>query len=83
MARGPRGSARVALVVGPEPKVRDSVALDELAACAEVPGLDSLVLDVDHDGRVVALGVTAAADSVLAPSLLDAAEDVDPGRLTA
>jgi hypothetical protein len=76
VVRGAQGSARISLVVGPEPEVRDSVALDELAASADVPGLDNLVLDFDHYGRVVALRVTAAADSVLAPSLLDAASEL-------
>ena len=67
------GEAYVALVVGAPPEVRDSVALDELGAADSIPALDGIVLDFDHYGRVVGLRVTSAADSVLAPSLLDAA----------
>jgi hypothetical protein len=73
------GEAYVALVVGALPEVRDSVALGELEAADGVPGLDSLVLDFDHYGRVVGLRVTGGADSVLAPSLLDAAAPGAPG----
>lgn len=68
------GEAYVALVVGPAPEVRDSVALDALDAADAIPALDGLVLDFDHYGRVVGLRVTGAADSILAPSLLEAAE---------
>jgi len=32
------------------------------------------VLDFDHYGRIVGLRVTSAADSILAPLLLEAAE---------
>ena len=67
------GEAYVALVVGPPPEVRDSVALDELGAADSIPALDGIVLDFDHYGRVVGLRVTSAADSVLAPSLIEAA----------
>ena len=69
------GEAYVALVVGAPPEVRDSVALDTLEAADTIPSLDGLVLDFDHYGRVVGLRVTGGADSILAPSLLDAAED--------
>ena len=72
------GEAYVALVVGRPPEVRHSVALDELQEADTIPALESLVLDFDHYGRVVGLRVTAAADSVLAPSLLQAAEPADP-----
>ncbi len=68
------GGAYVALVVGPAPEVRDSVALDVLEAADAIPALDGLVLDFDHYGRVVGLRVSGAVDSILAPSLLDAAE---------
>ena len=71
---GPAGEAYVTLVVGPAPEVRDSVALDALEEANAIPALDGLVLDFDHYGRVVGLRVTRAADSILAPSLLDAAE---------
>ena len=71
------GEAYVALVVGDAPEVRDSVALDALEAADTIPALDGIVLDFDHYGRVVGLRVTSAADSVLAPSLLDAAEASD------
>ena len=67
------GEAYVALVVGPAPEVRDSVALDALEAADAIPALDGLVLDFDHYGRVVGLRITGAADSILAPSLLEAA----------
>ena len=68
------GEAYVALVVGAAPEVRDSVTLDALEAADAVPSLDALVLDFDHYGRLVGLRVTGAADSILAPSLLDSAE---------
>ncbi len=67
------GEAYVALVVGAAPEVRDSVALDALEAADAIPALDGLVLDFDHYGRVVGLRVTGAADSILAPSLVEAA----------
>lgn len=67
------GEAYVGLVVGAPPEVRDSVALDALEAADEIPALDGLVLDFDHYGRVVGLRVTGAADSTLAPSLIEAA----------
>jgi hypothetical protein len=72
------GEAYVALVVGSPPEVRDSVALDALEAADAIPALDNLVLDFDHYGRVVGLRVTGAADSILAPSLLQAAQRADP-----
>jgi hypothetical protein len=66
------GAAYVALVVGAPPEVRSSVALDVLDEADAIPALDGLVLDFDFYGRVVGLRVTGAAESVLAPSLLDA-----------
>ncbi len=68
------GEAYVALVAGDPPEVRDSVALDELGAADTIPALDNLVLDFDHYGRLVGVRVTGSADSVLAPSLLEAGE---------
>ncbi len=68
------GAAYVALVVGEAPEVRESVALDALEEADAIPALDGLVLDFDHYGRIVGLRVTSAADSILAPSLLEAAE---------
>jgi predicted enzyme related to lactoylglutathione lyase len=68
------GEAYVALVAGVAPEVRDSVALDALEAADAIPALDGLVLDFDHYGRVVGLRITGAADSILAPSLIEAAE---------
>jgi len=50
------------------------VALDALEAADAIPALDGLVLDFDHYGRVVGLRITGAADSILAPSLIEAAE---------
>jgi hypothetical protein len=67
------GGAYVALVVGDAPAVRDSVALDAHEAADAIPALDAIVLDFDHYGRLVGLRVAGSADSVLAPSLLDAA----------
>jgi len=72
------GEAYVALVTGRPPQVRHSVALDVLEEADTIPALESLVLDFDHYGRVVGLRVTAAADSVLAPSLLEGARPGDP-----
>ena len=68
------GEAYVSLVVGAPPEVRASVALEELEAGGEVPALDRLVLDFDFYGRLVGVNVTGSAESVLAPSLLDAAQ---------
>ena len=67
------GEAYVSLVVGSAPEVRDSVALDVLEAADAIPALDGIVLDFDHYGRVVGLRITGAADSILAPSLLEVA----------
>jgi uncharacterized protein YuzE len=67
-------AAYVTLVVGSPPEVRDSVALEELEQAGEIPALDRIVLDFDHYGRLVGLQITGSADSVLAPSLLDAAD---------
>jgi predicted enzyme related to lactoylglutathione lyase len=67
------GEAYVALVVGAPPEVRDSVALDVLEAADAIPALDGLVLDFDHYGRVVGLRITGAVETILAPSLLEAA----------
>jgi hypothetical protein len=73
----PTGEAYVALVVGRPPEVRESVALDALEEADSIPALESLVIDFDHYGRVVGLRVTRGADSVLAPSLLEAARASD------
>jgi hypothetical protein len=67
------GGAYVALVVGTPPEVRDSVALDALEAADTISALDGVTLDFDHYGRLVGLRVDAAAELVLAPSLLEAA----------
>jgi predicted enzyme related to lactoylglutathione lyase len=75
------GEAYVALVVGVPPEVRDSVALGALEAAEAIPALDGLVLDFDHDGRVVGLRVTGAVDSILAPSLLEAPSSGSPAAL--
>jgi hypothetical protein len=75
------GEAYVALVVGALPEVRDSVALDALDAADAIPALDGLVLDFDHYGRIVGMRITGAAHSILAPSLLEAAERGEPGDL--
>ena len=67
------GEAYVSLVVGDPPEVRDSVALGEHDAADQIPALDGIVLEFDHYGRLVGLRVTDSADSVLAPSLIEAA----------
>ena len=72
------GEAYVALFTGRTPEVRHSVALDALEEADTIPALGGLVLDFDHYGRLAGLRVTSAADSVLAPSLLEAAEPGDP-----
>jgi len=72
------GEAYVALVTDRPPEVRTSVALDALEEADAIPALESLVLDFDYYGRLVGLRVTSAADSVLAPSLLEAADPGDP-----
>jgi HEAT repeat protein len=71
---GASGEAYVALAGDRPPEVRDSVALDALAEAEAIPALDNLVLDFDHYGRLVGLRVTDSADSILAPSLIDAAQ---------
>ena len=71
---GESGEAYVALVLGAPPEVRDAVALDEHDEAGRVPALNGIVLEFDHYGRLVGLRVTGAADSVLAPSLIDAAD---------
>jgi hypothetical protein len=68
------GEAYVALVVGRAPEVRYSVALDALEEADAIPALEGLVLEFDHYRRLVGLRVTGGADSILAPSLLEAAE---------
>ena len=68
------GEAYVALVVGPAPEIRDSIPLDELEGAGAIPALEGIVLDFDHYRRLVGLRITGAADSILAPSLLDAAQ---------
>lgn len=70
---GSSGEAYVSLVVGEPPEVRDSVALDALEEADAIPALDGLVLDFDYYGRLVGVRVTGAADSTLAPSLLESA----------
>jgi len=72
----PTGAAYVTMVVGQPPEVRDSVALDALEEANSIPALESLVLDFDHYGRLLGIRVTGGADSVLAPSLLEAAERI-------
>ncbi|MGZ4299667.1 MAG: hypothetical protein ACXVVK_21745 [Solirubrobacteraceae bacterium] len=80
VAVGPTDEAYLTLVVGAAPEVRDSVALDGLEEAYSIPALESLVLDFDHYGRLVGLRVTGAAHSVLAPSLLEAAEGPTRGH---
>ena len=58
------------------------MALDALEAADAIPALDGLELDFDHYGRVAGLRVTGAVDSILAPSLLEAAgrDELEDGR---
>jgi hypothetical protein len=70
------GEAYVSLVVGDLPEVRDTVALGEHDAADQIPALDGIVLNFDHYGRLVGLRVTDSADSILAPSLIEAATPV-------
>ena len=70
----PGGEAYVALVLGTPPEIRNSVALDALEEVNAIPALEGLVLHFDHYGRLVGIQVTTAAHSVLAPSLLEAAQ---------
>jgi hypothetical protein len=69
------GAAYVALVAGTAPAsaVRTSVGLDALEEAGTIAALESLVLDFDHYGRLIGISVSGSADSVLAPSLLEAA----------
>jgi hypothetical protein len=69
------GAAYVALFCGgaATPEVRESVALGALEEAGAIPALDSLVLDFDHYGRLAGIRVEGSADSVLSPSLLEAA----------
>ena len=67
------GGAYVSLVIGEAPEVRETVALDGLEEADRIAALEGLVLEFDHYGRIVGLRVTGGADSVLSPSLLDAA----------
>jgi uncharacterized protein YuzE len=71
---GADGEAYVDLSGGARPEVRHSVALDGLEDSEAVPALGSIVLDFDHYGRLVGIEVWRAAESVLAPGLIDGAE---------
>jgi len=71
---GASGEAYIGLSGAAPPEVRDSVALDALEDADAIPALDSLVLDFDFYGRLVGIRVLRAADSALAPALIDAAE---------
>ena len=68
------GGAYIGLAGAAPPEVRESVALDALEEAGALPALDSIVLDFDHYGRLVAIRVTGGASSALPPALLDAAE---------
>lgn len=70
----PSGDAYVRLVVGDPPEVRDSVALGALDEADRIPALDGLELDFDFYGRLVGVRISGSADSILAPSLLEAAQ---------
>jgi hypothetical protein len=67
------GRAYLDLTAGSGGEIRHSVALDDLAD-DRVPSLGSIVLHFDYFGRLAGIEVTASADSVLPPALLDAAD---------
>jgi hypothetical protein len=67
------GRAYIDLAAGSGGEIRHSVALDELGDDDRVPALGSIVLHFDFYGRLAGIEVTASADSVLPPALLDAA----------
>ena len=56
------------------PKARGAAHPNSQHAMAHGASEAARVIDFDHYGRVVGLRVTGGADSVLAPSLLEAAE---------
>lgn len=67
------GGAYVALAPASTGQVRDSVDLDGLDKAQGIAALGSLVLDFDHYGRLIGIGVSGSAASVLPPALLDEA----------
>jgi hypothetical protein len=67
------GHAHLNLTGLPKVEIRDSVELSGLEQAETVPALESIVLQFDHYGRLAGIEVTDAADSVLAPGLLDGA----------
>lgn len=67
------GGAYVRLGQG---EVRDSVSLGEHDEADRIPSLDSLVLHFDFYGRLTAIEVTGAVESVLPPGLIDGREDL-------
>jgi hypothetical protein len=66
------GRAYLDLAAGSGGEIRHAVALDDLAD-DRVPALGSIVLHFDYFGRLAGIEVTASADSVLPPALVDAA----------
>jgi hypothetical protein len=68
------GRAYVDLAAEAGGEIRNSVALDELEEGERIPALGSLVLHFDFYERLAGIEVTGAADAVLPPALLDAAE---------
>ncbi len=52
-------------------ELRDAVELADHEEAARVAALDGLVLHFDFYGRLAAIEVTGAADSVLPPALLE------------
>lgn len=71
---GTSGQAYVTLVVGEPPEVRETVPLDALEEAGALPALENLELDFDFYGRLIGLRITGAADTILVPSLRDAAD---------
>lgn len=64
-------SGRAYIDLGADGAVRDSVALGDHDAVAQVPALESIVLHFDFYGRLAGIEVTDSAASVLPPALLD------------
>ncbi|HSH58276.1 MAG TPA: hypothetical protein VK988_01290 [Acidimicrobiales bacterium] len=68
------GHAHVNLGGSSSVEIRHSVELDTLEEAEVLPALGSIVLQFDYYGRLAGIEVTDSAASVLAPALLDGAE---------
>ena len=68
------GAAYISLVVGDPPEVRESVPLDALEEAGALPALENIALDFDFYGRLIGLRITNSVDTILVPSMREAAE---------